>query len=125
MASRSDKGRKAERSGRLAEGLATGWLMLKGYRILARRLKNHGGEIDLIAKTLAGTVCFVEVKTRSDIGRAVAAVSPKQRARIAKAAEIFLQGQKPGAGARFDVICLTPFALRHIRDAWRPDDLAK
>ena len=54
----------AEGSGRRGETLASLFLSLKGYRILARRVKTPVGEIDLIARRGRVTV-FVEVKARS------------------------------------------------------------
>jgi putative endonuclease len=123
MSIRSERGRASEHRGRLAETLAEITLRIKGYRILARRMRNAAGEIDLVARTLAGVVCFVEVKTRPDTGQAVAAVSARQRARIARAAEIYLAGRRGVRGVRFDVVCLVPRRLpRHIRDAWRPGE---
>ena len=121
---RLERGKNAERSGRFAEALATLLLRCKGYRILTRRLRNHGGEIDLIAQSPSGLTCFVEVKTRPGDGEAVAAVTGRQRARIVRAAEIYLSRRKTVRGVRFDVISVVPVRLpRHIRDAWRPDEL--
>ena len=60
----SDCRRDAERRGRRGEFFATLILMLKDYRILGRRIRTHVGEIDLIARSLSGTLCFVEVKVR-------------------------------------------------------------
>jgi putative endonuclease len=123
MSTKSERGRNAERRGRFAEFMAEIMLRAKGYRILARRMRNAAGEIDLIAKTLADVICFVEVKTRPDTDKAVAAVSSRQRARIVRAAEIYLAGRKGVRGVRFDVVCFVPCRLpRHIRDAWRPDE---
>jgi putative endonuclease len=116
--------REAERRGRAAETIAALLLRLKGYRILGRRVRTHAGEIDLVARTPAGLVCFVEVKARSAEASAAEALGPRQQARIARAAALFLAGRPELArkGARFDVVTVTPRALpRHIRDAWRPD----
>jgi putative endonuclease len=121
---RRERGTRAELSGRQAETLAMLLLCCKGYRILARRLRNAGGEIDLVAKNLAGIVCFIEVKNRPDDATAVAAVSKVQRARIVKAAQIYFSRKKAPRGVRFDVVSVTPGRLPcHIRDAWRPDAL--
>lgn len=123
MTARTERGRSAERDGRRAERQAAGWLRLKGYVILARRWRSSAGEVDIVARRLFGPVCFVEVKTRADDAAAVAAVSLRQRARIARAAEIFLNGRALARTARFDVISIVPGRLpRHIPDAWRPDD---
>ena len=56
--------RKALRKGAIAEYRAALALVLKGYRILATRLKTPVGVIDLVARRF-GTTVFVEVKTRS------------------------------------------------------------
>lgn len=117
--------KRAEKRGRRSETWAALLLMAKGYRILGRRVRNHAGEIDLIAQSPAGVVCFVEVKARAAADRAAEALRPKQKARIARAAEIFV-AKRPGLaakGMRFDTVMLAPRSWpRHIRDAWRPDE---
>ena len=67
--------RQAERKGRIAEICAAGLLLLKGYRILARRFKTPQGEVDLILRKRNALVC-VEVKARADLGAALEAVTP-------------------------------------------------
>ncbi len=113
----------AERRGRRSELLASLVLLAKGYRILGRRVRTHLGEIDLVARSPRGVICFIEVKARDSFADAVEAVMPRQQARIARAAEHFL-AQRPGLGAkevRFDTITVTRGRLpRHLRDAWRP-----
>lgn len=121
--SRSTEVRKAdERAGRTAETAAAILLRLKGYRIVARRFKGLRGEIDLIARR--GTIlAFVEVKRRASYDDAAEAVSHRQRARIAAAAEEFVSGQPrlAGLGMRFDAVLVAPGKLpRHLADAWRP-----
>lgn len=82
--------RRAERRGRLAEWLAAALLILKGYRILARRHRGPFGEIDLIA-VRGRRITFVEVKQRRSADEAAAAaVSAAQAARLADAAERWL-----------------------------------
>ena len=56
--------RRAERGGRRAEALAALWLRLKGWTILARRVRTPVGEVDLIARR-GRTIAFVEVKARA------------------------------------------------------------
>ena len=75
----------AERWGRRAESIATGLLRLKGYSILARKLRTPVCEIDIVARR-GGTAAVVEVKARSDPQAATNAVSPHQRRRIENAA---------------------------------------
>jgi len=119
----------AYRRGRRAEGLAGWWLRLKGYRVLVRGFRCPAGEIDLIAKRGA-TLVFIEVKQRDALATAAAAVSPRQRRRIARAAEAFLQARPDLAALtlRFDAVLLSrqfwrrrEWPLRHEKDAWRSD----
>ncbi|HEY1711113.1 MAG TPA: YraN family protein [Rhizomicrobium sp.] len=114
--------RKAEKHGRRSETFAAVLLMLKGYRILARRVKTKVGEIDLVARAPSGAICFIEVKARADDGAALDSVSPRQQARIASAATLYLAGrpQLGKRGVRYDIVTVAPGALpRHIRDAFR------
>jgi putative endonuclease len=114
--------KRAERRGRRGEVLAALLLVCKGYRILGRRVKTKAGEIDLIAKSPRGVVCFIEVKARPGEALATESIGRRQRGRIARAAELFLAG-RPGA-FRFDVVTVVPRRLpRHFKDAWRPDDV--
>jgi len=116
--------RQAERRGHAGESLAALWLRLKGYRILARRLKTHAGEIDLVAAAPFGPVCFVEVKARAQALAAAESVTPPQQTRIARAASLYLASRPhlSRRGARFDIIAIAPRALPvHHRDVWRPD----
>jgi putative endonuclease len=120
-----DKRRNAETRGRRSEFVAIALLTLKGYRILARRLRTPLGEIDLVAKSPTGLVCFIEVKARSEVLLAAQSLSDKQKARIGRAAMHYL-AQRPKLarkGMRFDIIAVAPGRLpRHHRDAWRGDD---
>lgn len=123
MADRVASRRQAESRGRRSETLASLLLILKGYRILARRARTYAGEIDLVAHAPGGVVCFVEVKARTDASAMAEALGERQRGRIARAAEAWL-AQRPGlraTGIRFDIVAVAPRAWpRHIRDAWRP-----
>ena len=76
----------AERRGRASEMIAALVLMAKGYRILARRHRTPLGEIDLIA-VRGRRLAFVEVKRRSTLAEAQAAIADHQAQRIASAAE--------------------------------------
>lgn len=115
---------KAERRGHSSESLAALWLRLKGYRILARRLKTHAGEIDLVAAAPFGPVCFVEVKARQAARTAAESVGLGQQTRIARAASLYLASRPhlSRRGARFDIVAIAPRALPvHYRDVWRAD----
>ena len=114
----------AHRRGHTSESLAAWWLRLKGYRILARRLKTRAGEIDLVAAAPFGPVCFVEVKARNLARDAAESVAGAQQTRIARAASLYL-ASRPGLarrGSRFDIVAIAPNALPvHHRDVWRPE----
>lgn len=118
--SQSDR-QKREAAGRWAEHLAVLTLRLKLYRILKRRYRSPAGEIDIIA-VRSGTLVFVEVKARPTIEKAMESVSQRQRQRISRAAEAFLQ-RRPDLQnlmIRFDMLLIVPQRLPlHIKDAWR------
>ncbi|UAK26218.1 YraN family protein [Sphingomonas nostoxanthinifaciens] len=111
--------RSAERRGRVAETGAAWWLRLKGWRILARRVRTPVGEIDIVARR-SGLVAFVEVKSRATDAELDFAIDERRLARVAAAAELlaprFLQ---PNDDMRIDVILIAPGRrLRHIENAW-------
>jgi len=106
--------------GHRAETIAAWWLRLKGYRILARRHARGTAELDLIARR-GKTLVFIEVKARGTLEAGMAAVSPRQRRRIVRAAEGFLavSPEHRGCDVRFDVIVVPPGRLpHHIRAAF-------
>lgn len=113
-----------ERSGRRAETAAALLLALKGFRIAARRYRTPVGEIDLVGRR-GRLVVFVEVKRRLDPSAAAAAVTSRQRARIARAAAHWLArnaAADPVERVRFDVVLVVPGSVpRHLPDAWRPE----
>ncbi len=113
--------RRAERRGRLAEWLCLWHLRLRGWRIVARGWRCPSGEIDIIARR-GRVLAIIEVKSRGEIGVAATALAPRQRRRIARAAEAFL-GARPdlaGLDLRFDVMLVARRRLpRHWHDAWR------
>ncbi|GAB5468908.1 MAG: hypothetical protein Kilf2KO_19380 [Rhodospirillales bacterium] len=93
---------------------------MKGYRILDRQVRLGVGEIDLVAKR-GRLLLLVEVKRRQNLTAAAEALRPKQRQRIARAAEVYLQRRPDcqGLDLRFDVVLLAPWRLpRHIVSAW-------
>jgi putative endonuclease len=78
-----------------------------GLRILARRYRFRGGEIDLVA-TDDHRLLFVEVRARrrSDYGGAAASVDHRKRCKLTRCAAHFLQRhpQWRHLPCRFDVI---------------------
>lgn len=112
-----------ERGGRQAESAAALWLQLKGYRILDRRVRTKGGEIDLIAAR-GKMLVFVEVKSRKTLEAALDAVTPENRRRIEAAAHLWVSRHRKLQDWlwRFDIVMLAPGRLpRHMRDAWRAE----
>jgi len=105
---------RAYRRGLTAETRAALALMLKGYRILGRRVRTGAGEIDLVA--LRGrTVAIVEVKARSELATALEAVSPRSQARLVRAAHAWL-ARNPRFGdhtVRFDIVVVRPRRWPH------------
>jgi putative endonuclease len=117
------RGSAARVSGRRGEVLAALWLMAKGYRILAFRLRLRQGEIDLLA-TRRGVLVAVEVKARASLEAALEAVTPAQRQRLRRALRAFVARRPRYARAelRLDLLALAPGRFpRHIRDAWSED----
>lgn len=111
----------AEKSGREGERRAAAWLRLKGWRILAERVKTPRGEIDLVAKR-SGVVAFVEVKWRKKAADLDTAIDEYRLSRVAAAVECIAHDYATdGEDIRVDVILLAPGALpRHIANAWMP-----
>jgi putative endonuclease len=127
--SREERGRSARRAGKLAEEAAVWLLRLKGYAILERGYAagrgSGAGEVDIIARRGRGLV-FAEVKSRPSRGEAAHAIQPRQRARIERGAEAWLQAHPSLAGLdiRFDALFVSPLRPpQHLEDAWRPDML--
>lgn len=112
---------RAERRGRRGEGLAAWYLRLKGWRILARRMKTRRGEVDIVARR-GRTVCFVEVKWRASAREWATAIDERRMRRVAAAAETLApRFVGPGEDQRIDVILIAPRRLpRHIVNAWMP-----
>ena len=110
----------AERHGRRAELLCELALWLKGYRILARHWRCPSGELDIVARR-GRILAVIEVKARADYQTAAEAVTPRQQARIARAAMQFI-ATRPALAAidqRFDVMIVLPWRWpRHLIGAW-------
>jgi putative endonuclease len=107
----ASKGRKlkAYKRGHRGEWLAAAALMLKGYRIVARRYKTKLGEIDLIARR-GNLILIVEVKARPTLIEAMDAIGPQAKRRIEAAADLWLARQPDYArlSVRFDLVAVLP-----------------
>lgn len=103
--------------------LCVWYLRLRGYRILARRLRTPVGEIDILARRGA-VLAAIEVKARDRLADAAEAVTPRQRRRVTRAAAWVLAGRPALAdlSLRFDAMLVAPRRLPvHIPDAWREE----
>jgi putative endonuclease len=115
--------REAERRGHRAEGAACWLLRLKGYRILARRVKTPMGEIDIIARR-GRTTAFVEVKARASFDRAMLSVNERQAARLVNAARAWTARNEAALAGpcRFDIVAVSAYLWpRHLPNAFGVD----
>lgn len=96
-------GRK--RSGDRGEAEVAKYLRKKGYTLLASQWRCRFGELDLVAQSRRGHICFVEVKLRSEgaIGLPREFVDAKKRERLRRAASAYLARYELDIPAQFDV----------------------
>jgi putative endonuclease len=120
---KADWGRDAFHRGHGVERRAAWWLRLKFYRVIAINWRSMAGEIDLIARR-GRTLAFIEVKQRIDADTATLSLAPQQRARLARAAGLFV-AQRPELAdltLRFDLMAFGRMGRPvHMKDAWRPE----
>ena len=111
---------EAEKRGRGAETIACWYLRLHGWRILARRARVPGGEVDVVAKR-GRTLAFVEVKARADAGSAAFALDEWRLRRVAVAAERLMSRYMDGVDdVRIDAIFIVPFRWpKHLPNVWQ------
>jgi putative endonuclease len=97
--------------GLAAEKLAAQFLQQNGLRLLESNFRCRFGEIDLILQD-SEVIVFVEVRLRSspNFGGAAASITSSKQAKIARAAQIYLQQHNSRAPCRFDVILLESLA---------------
>ncbi|HKX91557.1 MAG TPA: YraN family protein [Sphingomicrobium sp.] len=112
--------REAEQRGRWAETIACWFLRLHGWRILARRARVPGGEVDIVAKR-GRTLAFVEVKARGDTDSAAFALDEWRLRRVAVAAERLMARYMDGVDeVRIDAVYIVPFRWpRHLPNVWQ------
>ena len=113
---------QAEKRGRGAETLACWYLRLKGWRILARRARVPGGEVDIVARR-GSTLAFVEVKARANDAAAAFALDDWRLRRVAVAAERRApRYMRTGDDIRVDALFLVPRRWPwHLPDVWQGD----
>jgi putative endonuclease len=97
-------------TGLSAESRAAAFLVSRGFRIVARRVRTPRGELDIVA-TKGSLIVFAEVKARSSADRAAESLSAAQQKRLVAAAELFLAKQTVDmtrVEVRFDVLLVAP-----------------
>jgi len=94
-------------------------LRLHGWRILARRARVPGGEVDLVARR-GRIIAFVEVKARATEEGAAMALDDYRLRRVVVAAErLAPRFMRPGDDIRIDAVFMLPGKLpRHLADVW-------
>lgn len=109
MRSRRNRSRSNNLAGRAAEHSVARWYEAAGYKILARRWRGSGAELDLVACGTqegpeAGLV-FIEVKRGSSHGKAITHLRPAQITRISGAAQEYIasHASNPLCDMRFDL----------------------
>lgn len=109
----------AEKRGRGAETLACWWLRIHGWRILARRARVPGGEVDIIARR-GKILAFVEVKARATEGAAAMSLDAWRLRRVVVAAErLAPRFLRAGDDLRIDAVFVVPRRLpRHLPNIW-------
>ncbi len=115
-----NKKQQAYQRGKWAEYIAAGWLICKGYRILAMRYKTPHGEVDIIARR-GNIIAFIEVKARSSYDSAKLSITQRQRERIAHGASLFLKRRKrlSHLTPRYDIMAIIPRKWpKHVASAW-------
>jgi putative endonuclease len=108
------------------EAIACAELEKLGYSIIERRYRSRFGEIDIVAGD-AGTVVFVEVKTKTsgDFGDPVEEVTPQKQRQIVSMGEEYAAFHCPHpTSCRFDVVAVDlsvmPAKITVYKDAFRP-----
>lgn len=95
-----------KRRGNEGEALTAQYLHDKQYQILETQFRTRYGELDLIARSPEGILCFVEVKARRNASFAAAreAVTPAKQRRLYAVAQQYLVWHNLAESlCRFDV----------------------
>lgn len=113
-------------AGDAAESLALQYLQRQGLVLVSRNYRvaggphARGGEVDLIVRDAAGTLIFVEVRSRADAGHggASASVTSRKQRRVVLAARHFLLRYRELPPCRFDVVAIDAGRLQWIQAAF-------
>lgn len=111
-----------QQRGLAGEEQAIGYLLARGWQIVAHRFRVGRSEIDLVARR-GSLVAFVEVKSRRDgaFGHPLEAVRGPKRRDLVKVARAWMDRfGRPGDVYRFDCIGVVGRRFEHVEDAFRP-----
>jgi len=117
-----------KRLGRWGERRSERFLKDAGLKTIARNWRCKVGEVDIVMADDAGTVVFVEVKTRADekFANAQDAVGYGKRKRLGSLAKYFLKSYNiTDKHVRFDVVAVVlgekgRGEIRHYKNAFIP-----
>jgi putative endonuclease len=107
-------------TGKAGEELAAAFLAEKGFRIVERNFSCTCGEIDLVCED-AGTIVFVEVKTRSRAvhGEPGEAIGAAKKKRLIKAGTLYLSRQRAWSRpCRFDLVSILFLIGETVVEHW-------
>ena len=109
--------------GRWGEDLAVDYLQGKGYQIVERDWKSGHRDIDIIARDEAGTIVFVEVKTRRNrvFGEPEEAIDFRKLQSLQHAINHYIKFHHVSGEVRFDIISIVGTIgsepeINHIKD---------
>ena len=99
MSGTRDAGDRGERA-------AARYLEERGCELLAAQWRCRYGELDLVARSRDGVICFVEVKLRKNAayGSAASFVDRRKQEKLRAAAQLYLLRHATDLQPRFDVI---------------------
>ncbi|WP_297983943.1 YraN family protein [uncultured Chryseobacterium sp.] len=114
--------------GKVAEELATDFLVKSGYKILLKNYRYLKAEIDIIAE-FENQIIIVEVKARTTDAfiEPHEAVNKRKIKLIVSAADFFIQENKIDKNVRFDIISVLPnelgkLEIKHFINAFESID---
>ena len=126
MVTRQQDASSTKAQGDAAEDRALAWLRARGlllqernYRV-ARGPRARGGEIDLVMRDAAGTLVFVEVRTRASAshGGAAASVGHAKQQSLLHAARHYLLRFETPPPCRFDVLAIDGQGIEWLQAAF-------
>lgn len=115
---------KHNNTGKWGEELACETYRSKGYTVIERNWRSGHYEIDIIA-IKDSRIIFAEVKARSENSvDPLKAIDSRKIARLARAADAYIQSHGIKQDAQFDVFSITGtpdnYKIEHIEDAIFP-----